>query len=130
MARKSKNGKESVPQSWKNLHHRIYFSPKDEAALVEWATANNGKLSDLLNRVQEAEWSIKVAPMDSGSTCYITVQPRDDSNEFADHSFAATWSNNISAYYVACFMVLEMAERGDLYRDIAMKQVDALSFLT
>jgi hypothetical protein len=129
MARKKKVERSNANRDWKVLHHRIYFTAKDETELVSWVRDREGKLLDLLNTALEEEWAIKVSPMDNGSMGYITVQSKAVDNEYGDHSFAVTWPLGISCYYVACFLCLEMGERGDLYRDVAMTQADLLDFL-
>lgn len=129
MPRNSKKSRSTKTKSWKQLHHRVDFTPKDEKEMIEWVKERKGDIGNLLVQMQENEWAVKVSPMDGGETAYITVQSKSEDDEWGDHSFGTIWPNNLGAWFVAAYLTLVMGERGDLYREVPATMADVLDFL-
>lgn len=131
MARKgtTRNDTPAGNQSWKGKHHRFYFSPKDEAELVTWIKQPGRDIKELFIECLEDGWSIKINPLRGGNGFYVTVQDKNENAEFGDHSFGLTWPHVKGAIAVACYSIRVLAERGDLFRDVAMTMTDVLDFM-
>lgn len=131
MPRKSKtSGKPNRGSSWKSLHHRIDFSPNDEADIVQWCKGEDFDLTKHISTVLGRMWSFKISPMDEGEKVYCTVQSKDPDDEWGDHSFGFIWSNSIGSLAVICYVCMVLAERGDLYKQVPMTMTDVLDFLS
>ena len=130
MPRKNNAKKSTRTKSWKDLHHRIYFSDKDQSEMVQWAKGTEFDLVKQVSLVLSDLWSFKISPMGEGETVYCTVQSKDPNDEWADHSFGFIWANSIGSVAAVCYVCLVMAERGDLYREVGMSMGDVLDFLS
>lgn len=130
MARKAKNERTAKPVGgWKGKHHRIYLSASEESDLASWVKTEGRDVKASFLECLEDGWSIKVSPLQNGDGYYVTVQDKNPSAEFGDHSFGFTWTHVKGAIAVAVYAIQVMADRGDLFRDVAMTMVDVLDFM-